>query len=339
MGTRRVHLVVILAFLGFLLPACGTDKREESADTTHLVMRWVFSKRLATRTALGHVAEVIDRRSDGRIALHFALSNADQTIPEQARESGIPMDMFGLPALSDVYPAISVFEAPYVFRDEDGFYAAVAGNSGQRLLREAAAANAAVILDVWSEGMRHVMLRDRPATTPEEFAHVVLRIPDSRQFRDAVEVLGANHRVLPLQAVFQAIRSGDVDGQENPIPTAGAMGLDAVCGHLILTGHMVTTTAPVVAAESWNRLPPEDRALVVSAFREGGRYNRELVRAREDSLLAAFEHRGMSIWTPDTGPFRLRAARLWEQRESIWPDSLLSSLRHAGGAGSVGRQL
>ena len=122
-----------------------------------------------------------------------------------------------------------------------------------------------------TRGSRQVTLRDRPATTPLEFGHIRLRIPGTVMYVEMAKVLGALPTTMNFSNVHIALRTGVIDGQENPLPTIKAMRFNEVCRYLVLTGHMIGTISPVIGEKQWEGLSPADRALITQAFREGAR--------------------------------------------------------------------
>ena len=277
--------------------------------------------------ALMHVSRLLEERTGGRILLTVKaatpIANQFATIVESDRE----LAMTGPGDFAEFYPPLSALEAPYMFRDVDHFRRTVRGPIGREMIRESERLSKRHIMDVWLQGVRQVTLRDRPATTPEQFGTIKLRVPGSIMFVEAAKVLGALPTTMTFSNVYVALRAGVVDGQENPLPTIKATGFHEPCKYLVLTGHMIGAILPYMGQRLWNTLSPEDQETLTGAFREGGEYNRRIIEEEERRLVAEFERGGMTVLRPDVRPFRARAEQSWTRFTELWGDSLVARIQ------------
>jgi len=312
--------VVLLAAL--LLAGCSS--REKSY---RFVLRHNAPPEQPQHRALLHVADLLNTWTNGRIQL-VVLPRV--SIPGQLDDIANGSDelgMTGMGGLADYYPPAMVFEAPYMFRDLDHFYHTVESPTGRRILAQIEQRSRLHVIEVWHQGIRQVTLRDEPATTPEEFGRIRLRIPMSTMYVEAARVLGALPTTLGFSNVYVALRAGAIDAEENPLSTIRAMRFNEVCRYLVLTSHMISTIVPVMGNRTWSSLSPEDQALVTRAFREGGAYNRRIIEQEERRLVEEFAAQGMIVLRPDLAVFRTRARQSWRRFEDIWGPSLVQQIQ------------
>ncbi len=85
--------------------------------------------------------------------------------------------------------------------------------------------------------MRHITNAARPIVTPADVKGLRLRVPQSDVLLAGFKALGADAAPLPFPQLFEALRAGKFDGQENPIATIVAAKFDQVQKFLTLSGH------------------------------------------------------------------------------------------------------
>ena len=118
------------------------------------------------------------------------------------------------------------------------------------------------ILAVWENGYRHVTNNVRPVRVPDDLDGIKLRTPRGTWRVKLFQQFGANPVPMAFSDVLLALRTGVVDGQENPLAQISAANLDEVQTYLSLTGHVYTPAYVTVSAEHWEGLPENVRTAV-----------------------------------------------------------------------------
>ena len=85
------------------------------------------------------------------------------------------------------------------------------------------------------------------------------------------QALGVDTASLPFPQLFEALRAGKFDGQENPIATIRAAKFDQVQKFLTLSGHAYDPAAFLMSPDAFEELSAEDKASIVDAAKLGGR--------------------------------------------------------------------
>ena len=89
-------------------------------------------------------------------------------------------------------------------------------------------------------GTRQVNLREvRNVKTPADLKGVKLRMPGSKEWLFLGEALGATATPLAFGEVYLGLKTGTIDGQDNPLPTVRAAKFYEVTKQLVLTSHLV----------------------------------------------------------------------------------------------------
>ena len=175
------------------------------------------------------------------------LGTVDLALPSSIMSSRI--DEFGL------------FEMPYLVQNRDHMalieeeivwpeLAPLAEDEGYR------------IIAVWENGFRHVTNNVRPVRVPGDLDGIKLRTPRGTWRVKLFQQFGANPVPMALSEVLLALRTGVVDGQENPLAQIRSSKLDEVQQYLSLTEHVYTPAYVTVSPEHWAELPENVRTVV-----------------------------------------------------------------------------
>ena len=107
-------------------------------------------------------------------------------------------------------------------------------------------------------GTRQVNLRDsREVKTPADLAGVKLRMPGSKEWLFLGQALGANPTPLAFNEVYLALKTGTIDGQDNPLPTVRAAKFYEVTKQLVLSSHLVDGVFLAIASKAWTAMTPD----------------------------------------------------------------------------------
>jgi len=229
--------------------------------------------------------------------------------------------------LAQYSPRVGILGAAYLFRDLDHMYKVLRGPIGEDLFKELPAKIGVRIIDVWYLGTRQTTLRDKPASTPEEFKGIKLRAPGAPTYIEAVRVLGANPTPMGFGEVYMALKTGVIDGQENPLTTIKSSKFYEVTKYLVLTSHMVDSIIPQINERLWKGLKPEYQKVIIEAFREGGKYNDKLILDGEASLVEELQKGGMTVIKPNLELFRARARQIPDRFKNLWEEGMIEKIQ------------
>jgi tripartite ATP-independent transporter DctP family solute receptor len=221
--------------------------------------------------------------------------------------------------LSEFIPEMGVFGAAYLFRDLDQMYRVMLGPLGQEYFEMSAKKVNMRPLDVWYLGTRELNLRTKPVTRPEDMKDVKLRVPNNPMWIAMGKALGANPTPLGFGELYLALKTGTVDGQDNPLPTDEAAKFYEVTKYIIMTNHVIGQLWPVINEPLWQGMPPEYKQWIHTSLMTARNYMNYLVLEGEATLLEKFEKDyGMKIIYPDLEPWRKNARPAYKEFESKW---------------------
>ena len=265
----------------------------------------------AADTHPGHIAaqqfaENVAERTDGAVAVEIYPANELGSPPEQLEQTVLGAIDMNLPTqggLDKYEKAFGTVMTPFAFRDYAHAHEVLDGPFNDWVAPKLEE-QGLVLLSNWEYGFRNITNGVRPINTPEDVAGLKLRTPPELQIVAAVEGLGASATQIAFPELPNALNQGVVDGQENPVGVIYHFKLDDFQDHLALTRHVYNSMVHVINKDSWDRLTPEQQAIVREESEKAGAKMRELVEAQEEEELAELEARGMQITRPDLAAFR-----------------------------------
>jgi tripartite ATP-independent transporter DctP family solute receptor len=203
--------------------------------------------------------------------------------------------------IADLLPKWTMFAMPYVFQSYDHMSNFFNGDAAQKLYDEVARELGVRPLGAFYLGTRELNLRDvgREVRTPADMQGVKLRMPGSATWQYMGKLLGANPTPLSFTEVYMGLKTGTVDGQDNPLPTDKNAKFYEVTKYIILTNHYVNPVMPMINEEKWQSLGPELQAKVLEAIEIARQTCDELNLKQEAELVEFFKSEGMTIIEPD----------------------------------------
>jgi len=165
-------------------------------------------------------------------------------------------------------PELGFFNRGYLFRDHAHLRQVFDGPLGVEYRRAVSAKMGIEILATAYLGTRQVNLRHkRPVKTPADLAGVKMRMPAGPEWLLLGKALGVSPVPLGMPEVYHGLKTGSIDGQENPLSILSAAKLYEVTEQVVLTSHMVQPVFYAMAKLVFDKLTPEQRSGFEAACR------------------------------------------------------------------------
>jgi len=220
--------------------------------------------------------------------------------------------------LGTVVPAAEVQQVPFAFRSAAHAHQAMDGALGA-YLREEMAAKGIVGFPVgaFDNGMRQITATTHPIAAPADLAGVRMRVPAGQLVADTFRALGAEPVTINSNAIYDALKNGTVDAQENPLALVDLFKLYEVVKYVSMTNHMWSGFNLLANQTAWMRLPAGVTAVIDRNVRKHVRLQREDQERMNTRLRAGLARRGLVFNTADAAPFRKQLSGVyatWKER-------------------------
>ncbi len=179
--------------------------------------------------------------------------------------------------MASIEPGYGLFEAPFLFgsrEDAKKVIRAVEGELKRRVLKKNI-----VVLSIAELGFRQISNNVRPIVTPADLNGVKLRTPGNPFRIVTFKTFGANPTPMSFSEVFVALRSGVIDGQENPLESIWAAKFHEVQKYISISNHVFTPYSLVVSNSYWNKWPADVKKAIEEAAQVAADYS--FVRGEE----------------------------------------------------------
>jgi len=155
-----------------------------------------------------------------------------------------------------------------------------------------------------------------PVRKPEDLKGVKLRMPNNKTFLDMGRALGATPTPMAFGEVYMALKTGTIDGQDNPLPTDLSAKFVEVTKYIVLTDHQIGMICPVINEKLRQSMPEEYRVYIKKAMEVARAFMNYTVLEQEAKLLKLFvEQYNMEIIVPDKAAFIENARKFYSQPE------------------------
>ena len=175
-------------------------------------------------------------------------------------------------------------------------------------------------------GTRQINLREvRNVKTPADLKGIKLRMPGSKEWLFLGEALGATATPLAFGEVYLGLKTGTIDGQDNPLPSVRAAKFYEVTKQIVLTSHLVDGIFIAISNKAWAAMSPAQKQKVTAAAQAASSYNNENRIKEEGQLVDFFKKEGLQVTTPDVDAFRKSVQATYQNSDyaKVWPKGLL----------------
>jgi TRAP-type transport system periplasmic protein len=222
-------------------------------------------------------------------------------------------------------PELGYFNRGYLLSDYDQLQRVFDGPIGDDFRKTVSAKMGINILATHYLGTRQVSLRQkRDVKGPADMAGVKMRMPSGPEWLLLGRTLGVTPVPLGMPEVYLAMKTGTVDGQENPLSIFSAAKFYEVSEQVVLTSHMVQPVFFAIAAPIWDKLNADQKKALGDACLKTAKSGSEARLADEKAITKALTERGLAVDAVDLGPFRASA-------DKVYADSDLAKAWDAAG--------
>ena len=221
---------------------------------------------------------------------------------------------FSLPSsiMSSVADEFGVFEMPYIIKSREHMKA-VQAEIGESVFNAAAEENGYKILSYFENGFRHITNNTRPVNVPADLEGIKLRTPKGEWRVKMFQLYGANPTPMAFSEVFTALKTGVIDGQENPYAQIWSAKFQEVQKYLSITGHVYTPAYVLVSAKNFAKLPEDIQSDLMAAAAESQDAVYAMAAQLETELLENLKAGGVAVNEADKDAFIEASKPVYEE--------------------------
>ncbi|WP_022663810.1 TRAP transporter substrate-binding protein DctP [Desulfospira joergensenii] len=239
-------------------------------------------------------AAYVKEKTKGRIdiaAFPSGQLGGERSMAEQVQSGTLQIATLTTAVLQNFVPQCSVLDMPFIFPDRKTAYATLDDPEVQEKIFAYFPKKGFTAIG-WTENeIRDFTNNQRPVRTPEDIKGLKVRVMNSPAYLDTFKQLGASPVAIPFPETYNALQTGVIDAQENPLLTSILMKFTEVTQYVTKTQHCLTECIIVVSPDYWATLSKADRRI----FREAAKLAIETNRSVNAGLHQSLPKSNISI--------------------------------------------
>lgn len=215
----------------------------------------------------------------------------ERSMAEQVQSGTLQMAALTTAVLQNFVPQGAILDMPFIFPDRKTAYATLDDPEVQEKIFSYFPKKGFIAIG-WTENeIRDFTNTKRPIRTPEDMKGLKVRVMNSPVYLDTFKQLATSPVGIPFPETYNALQTGVIDAQENPILTSVLMKFTEVTKYVTRTQHCLTECIIVVSVDYWESLSKADQQI----FREAAKVAIETNRKVNAQLHEALPKSGISI--------------------------------------------
>jgi TRAP-type transport system periplasmic protein len=209
--------------------------------------------------------------------------------------------------IGTVVPVAEAQQVPFAFKSAGEAQKAIDGPFGAFIRKEMAAKGIhGFAVGGFDNGMRQVASVARRVANPDDLAGMKIRVPPGQMIFDTFKALGAEPVTTLASQLYDALKSGRVEAQENPLAVLEGFKLYELVKYVSLTNHMWSGFNLMAHLPTWRSVPDDIKTVIDRNVTKYVRRQREEQGKLNASLRAGFAARGLAFNEVDQAAFRAR---------------------------------
>ena len=214
--------------------------------------------------------------------------------------------------MASIHDEFGVFDMPFIIKDRNHMMK-VEKSVLPKMAKNLEAKTGYQFIGVWENGFRHITNNLRPINVPDDLKGIKLRTPKSKWRLKMFQSYGANPTPMAFSEVFTALKTGTMDGQENPYAQIASAKFQEVQKYLSITSHVYTPAYVAVHKDHYSKIPADVRKILEAAAKENQKFVYKRAAELEKSLLDVIKKAGVKVNTANNAAFVKASKGVYDQ--------------------------
>jgi tripartite ATP-independent transporter DctP family solute receptor len=256
---------------------------------------WTSSKKGAAGVIFKNIVE---GETNITVELFPAKSLGDENSLVQQVQEGTTHMAIVSGAMSTVCKTADVLNIPYMFASPTVAWDVLDGPFGQELAQHCLEKTGLRTLAYGETGFRNFTNSVREIKSPADLKGLKFRVQPIPLYVEMVKGLGGEPTPIAWSELPNALATGVVDGQENPVGVIYNNKLHTLQKYMILDGHVYGADFILINDEFFQSLSKKDQAVVKKAARIAGTMGRAIQEFNTAEGVTKVAAEGMQVYSP-----------------------------------------
>lgn len=275
--------------------------------------------------------KLVEEQTGGRIAVELHAGGelgSDAELIKGVIAGDVDMTVSSAGNFANYVPKVGASAFPFLFSDFEEAWEFVDGEEEREIEEELEDYNIKVLAH-FDNGFRCVTTSASvgPIHSVSDMSGIRIRTPENQIVMETLSALGADPYVMDFTKLYDALKKGEFDAQENPVPIIYNSKLYEVQSCLAVTNHSYDMMLFVIRDDIWDGLSEEDQQILQSAALEAQKQDRETIQAQTAQYINMLEEEGMTITYPDLEEFREATVGVYDYFAASYGEELMERLK------------
>ncbi len=221
--------------------------------------------------------------------------------------------------LAAIVPSANVQATPFAFRTQSQVYRAIDGDIGDYLREELQAKGIHMFpRGGFQNGFHQITCATRPIRGAADLQGLKIRAPGNAAYLEFWKAFGAQPVGMNINKMYDALKAGTVEAQEDPLDVAELFHLYEVQKYMSMTNHGWSGYNALANLKVWQGLPDDVRKSIERNVVKFVRLQRADTAALNKELRTKLTQQGMVFNDVDVASFRAKLGPFYAR----WKDAI-----------------
>ena len=273
--------------------------------------------------------EEVEKNSKGNIKVEIydsAKLGSDTQLIEGVINGTVDMTVSSAGNFGVYATNIGISALPFLFTDFNKAWKFMDSQIVADVNKELEATNI-VVLAHYDNGFRCVTTTNKPVNKVADMKGLHIRTPANQIVMETMMALGAKPEPLDFGKLPAALKAGQFDSQENPIPVIYNNKLYEVQKYLSVTNHSYDAMPLVIRKDLWKKFSAADQKIIKDAALKAQKLNRTIVKEQTESLVKDLKAKGMTVTTPNLKEFATATQSVLDMFADVYGKDLMNKVK------------
>lgn len=315
---KAIAILLTLVMLMGLISGCAQSESEAVTKDGPIVIKigHTDSSQRSTHKWSEALGEYLEENAPGKFVVEVYPDGQLGDTPDLV--SGIKIGtitmMFDLSSVitSASGPDSTCIDLPFLYPSFEAWEEGTFENGGLELFNETLEESGYYSIDMFYNGMRQVISRDKIYKTQEDLKGQKTRIAQNDLNIEIWKAMGANPTPMAWGEVVTSLSQGQINALDHSLGVFNDFNLHEIAPYVTLTNH-ASSPFPIICSRDWiESLDPADREVLEAGVREVAKKQRAEEYAKEQGYIERFKSEGAEV-------YELTAEELAAFEEAVQP--------------------
>lgn len=327
---RKLVISLFFAYLSISIIGCGNSKK---VSNENVILKAGFSTAASDPRVVATelFKEEVEKATNGRIQIEIHPDGelgSDADLISGIIDSTVDITASSAGNFANYANDVGISAFPFLFSDFEEAWNFVDGDVEKKAEEQLEDYNIKV-LGHYDNGFRCVTTSENAGAVESvnDMGDLIIRTPENQIVMQTMLSLGAQPKVLEFTKLYDALKNGEFDAQENPIPVIYNNNLFEVQSYLAITNHSYDVMPFVIRKDIWDSLSEEDQKILEDAATKAQKQDRDLIKSQTEEYVQKLEESGMTITHPNLDEFKAASTSVVDALKGSYSEDIINAIK------------